>query len=342
MRKGDCKMNEKLTIAVPTYNRATELKSLLQEILQQLAEVAPGFAAVRVSDNASTDSTREAVAGLSEDFLRRGSRLDYVRNDENVGFSRNVDRAVKGASGEWVVIMGDDDSFEEGTLSYLERVFGEHPELDALLLGNRRYDADLSTALEPLREDSSSLELFVDGSDYIRKFHAFPPALVSGYYIRRTSWIASRAEEFDYSISIHMLTLTRMMADRATVAVSNRSSVKYRADQKNSTWPGDSLYPFRFWLDALLASKMLRKECARDVFGILNKVAYRVLAYYVIRQKVLQHKFDRRQFENFYLRAKSGVNRYSLIILIMRFVPNWLAKLSFKGLVEKTEHYTVD
>lgn len=342
MYDGDADMKERITIAIPTYNRVAELKTLLQAIQKQLSDVTPGFVAVRVSDNASTDNTMGLVESLRTEFSRLGSRLDYVRNAENVGFSRNVHRAVAGSCGEWVVIMGDDDSFETGTLAYLERILSDHPEIDALLLRSSRYDSNLLSVIEPLKDGSDRIDFFPDGSDYIRKFRSFPPALVSGYCIRRLSWVSARAEEFAYSISIHMLTLTRMMVNRATVAVSNRPSVKYRSDQQNSSWPQDPLYPFRFWLDALLASKMLRRDSDSDIFCLLSESSCRVLAYYVIRQKVLRHRFDKKLFDDFYRRAKSGFNRYSLIIFVMNFMPSWLARLVFKGLVERTECHTVD
>ena len=84
-----------LTIAIPTYNRSMCLNELLKDILLQLQSVDKGFVRVLVSDNASNDGTMDVVKRFDEDFKSVGSELIYRRNDVNIGFSPNVDFAVR-------------------------------------------------------------------------------------------------------------------------------------------------------------------------------------------------------------------------------------------------------
>lgn len=91
----------RLTVAIPTYNGAATVGQALESVLVQAG---PGVE-VLVCDNCSSDLTEAAVEGVR----RKYPALKYFRNDENVGFDRNVDLAMKRASGDFVWLLGDDD-----------------------------------------------------------------------------------------------------------------------------------------------------------------------------------------------------------------------------------------
>lgn len=117
-----------LTIAVPTYNRIRYLTELLPEICTQV-EVAmkAGYPIeVLVSDNCSTDGTREMVEGLQ----RTWGSLTYVVNETNVGGDRNFLLCVERARGTYVWLFGDDEVLEKGALLRLCRILDDKkPEL---------------------------------------------------------------------------------------------------------------------------------------------------------------------------------------------------------------------
>jgi glycosyltransferase involved in cell wall biosynthesis len=112
-----------LTIAIPTYNRSQCLTSLLEILVPQLG----GETRVEliVSDNASQDETAEIIRGYQE----RGAKIEYRRNETNVGADANFVRCFEQARGEYVWIFGDDDIIVPGGLREVLR----HLEL-------RRYD----------------------------------------------------------------------------------------------------------------------------------------------------------------------------------------------------------
>lgn len=102
-----------LTIAIPTYNRSDLLCQLLDCLRQQIR----GRPEVRllISDNASTDATRELV----EKELRSGTPLDYVRNSENIGPDGNFLQCYERAGGKYVWMISDDDLLRPGTIDRL-------------------------------------------------------------------------------------------------------------------------------------------------------------------------------------------------------------------------------
>lgn len=98
-------MTPKLSICIPTRNRARYLEELLERIYYQDAH---GIDVV-VSDNASTDKTNEVCARYAN--LIRGFR--YYRNTTNIGAVPNLRQVMRMARGEWVWPMGDDDVLED-------------------------------------------------------------------------------------------------------------------------------------------------------------------------------------------------------------------------------------
>jgi len=95
-----------LTIAIPTYNRATPLKRLLDNIESQASEFKDKVE-ICISNNGSTDNTREVVLNFKEkypDYL-----IKYSENEKNLGFDRNILKVVSMAEGEFVWPLADDE-----------------------------------------------------------------------------------------------------------------------------------------------------------------------------------------------------------------------------------------
>jgi glycosyltransferase domain-containing protein len=92
----------KVSIGIPTYNRAEMLKRSVESALHQDYENIE----VIVSDNASTDQTKEICRFYYEKF---GSRIKYFRQSENLGPTANFSKVLEMASGELFMWLGDDD-----------------------------------------------------------------------------------------------------------------------------------------------------------------------------------------------------------------------------------------
>src|SRR5690349_22831899 len=89
----------RVTVVIPTYNRARFLPGAIDSVLAQTF----GDFRLLVADNASTDET-EAIVARYED-----PRIDYVRRDENLGITANHNLALRDVSTEYCLIVPDDD-----------------------------------------------------------------------------------------------------------------------------------------------------------------------------------------------------------------------------------------
>jgi Glycosyl transferase family 2 len=88
-----------VTIAIPTFNRASWLKDC---ILSALSQTYHHFE-ILVSDNASTDETQQVLREFSD------RRLRIVRQQTNIGLLPNWNACLAGAKGDYVIFVSDDD-----------------------------------------------------------------------------------------------------------------------------------------------------------------------------------------------------------------------------------------
>lgn len=112
-------MPYKLSICIPTYNRAKYLPELLDSIIEQVDANNP--VEICISDNASEDNTTELVNKYKEKY----PHIVYFKWPSNMGADRNFLKVVEIASGEYCWLMGSDDKLTPGALekiiSYLDR-----------------------------------------------------------------------------------------------------------------------------------------------------------------------------------------------------------------------------
>ena len=110
-----------LTIAIPTYNRSSQLSLLLRTLAPQIAELPQ--VELLISDNASPDDTEAVV----NSFIAEGLRCRYIRNPINLDADPNFLQCYQQASGTYVWIFGDDDYIFPGTLNCLVQHLASKP-----------------------------------------------------------------------------------------------------------------------------------------------------------------------------------------------------------------------
>jgi glycosyltransferase involved in cell wall biosynthesis len=91
----------RLTVGLPVYNGDAFLAEALESVLNQTYTDWQMI----ICDNASTDRTGE----ICRDFAARDSRIRYVRNEENIGLSRNHNKAFQLSNSELFKWVAHDD-----------------------------------------------------------------------------------------------------------------------------------------------------------------------------------------------------------------------------------------
>ena len=98
-----------VTIAIPTYNRLSFLRQAIDSALSQThANIQ-----VVVSDNASDDGTADFVASI------RDPQLLFLRQKSNIGMLRNWNACLERATGDFFLLLSDDDYLEKSAIEQL-------------------------------------------------------------------------------------------------------------------------------------------------------------------------------------------------------------------------------
>jgi abequosyltransferase len=102
-----------LSITIPTWNRAKYLALSLSQLTRELAHLSDrSEIEILVSDNASDDDTQ----GVVQAAIAGGLPVRYVRNASNIGSDHNIAQCFNLASGDYVMLLGDDDLFVDDAL----------------------------------------------------------------------------------------------------------------------------------------------------------------------------------------------------------------------------------
>lgn len=140
----------KLSICIPTYNRAKNLENCLNSIIICKKNCDLIFQ-ICISDNNSTDETQEIIqkAQLSID-------IKYHRNSENLGIPRNFLNVVSMADGDFIWLIGDDDLLLPYTIPKLYGLINNHPNVDFFYVNSYHLTTDYLKKF-PAPFDTSSL-----------------------------------------------------------------------------------------------------------------------------------------------------------------------------------------
>ena len=151
--------NPLVTIAIPTFNRASWLKDCITSALSQTYQ---NFE-VLVSDNASTDETEQVLGDFSD------RRLRVVNQEKNIGLIRNWNACLAEARGQYVVLVCDDDRIAPWLLERCVGLINQEPDIPIVLTLN-----DSHSILEDRTWPATSSQILQtgiwDGTDILAEY----------------------------------------------------------------------------------------------------------------------------------------------------------------------------
>lgn len=124
-------MPKRLTIAIPTYNRAHRLDRQIAWLYKAIQGI-ENHCEIIISDNCSTDETPDIVAKWQAQFPP--GVLQSKRNTENVGLIGNMVCCINAATADYVWTIGDDDPIDDDAVSYILETLNKTSDLTLLIL----------------------------------------------------------------------------------------------------------------------------------------------------------------------------------------------------------------
>lgn len=128
------RLNDKLGVYIPTYNRSDKLRECLDSFIPQVREY--GFP-IYVSDNGSEDGTEEVVNEEAKDY----ENIVYHRNSANLGYAGNLASVLQLGATEFAWVFADDDLIAEGAIDEITKHLAE---CDFLQINASIFNKDFS------------------------------------------------------------------------------------------------------------------------------------------------------------------------------------------------------
>ena len=162
-------IEKKLTICIPTYNRAKFIERQLtffEEEFKNNQHLAEHVNCI-VADNASSDNTAEFLSRYNEE----NNFFEYQTNSDNLGLVGNIVNLLGLSRTEYVWFVSDDDDLKPGIVKKILEIISSSNNLDFILLnisvlGKKNFQgkSGLRTdakkaAMEVFREHYGSLVL---------------------------------------------------------------------------------------------------------------------------------------------------------------------------------------
>jgi len=112
-----------VSIVIPTYNRANDLKEAMDSILAQT--VTPKE--VIIVDDSDNDETENLVRQMMDDFKNKTIRLEYIYNEieKSLTIARNI--GAEHSKGDIVLFLDDDVILGKNYIEEILRVYREIP-----------------------------------------------------------------------------------------------------------------------------------------------------------------------------------------------------------------------
>jgi abequosyltransferase len=264
-------MGIKLSICIPTYNRAKFLPDLLDSIVKQIDDNNKNIIEVVISDNASKDNTEEVI----ESYRSKIPNLTYFRWDENKGADRNFIKVVELAKGEYCWLMGSDDVIEEGGINYVLDFLEKNKNISGIIR-HRGLIFEYYLKKDAVFKDKESI------------FYYFFPyfGYISGQVVNRSLWNQTLEESKElidnyFNAYVHVYLISKMILKNPLWGYIKKSLVGYRSG--NDSFLSELGFLKRMYIDIIGYEKI-----SGDVLGRDNEL-YKSINEQVLKKLVLGH-----------------------------------------------------
>lgn len=246
-------MSYRLSICIPTFNRAEFLNLTLSNIIPLInADIE-----IVIMDGASTDDTSKIV----QKWKNLCPSINYVQGDINNGVDADLASCVEFARGEYCWLMSSDDLFLETSI---KRVMQEINEKNyTVLLGCR---VDCSKEMKPLgnqhwikHTDHATTFNFFNSDDFILYFDQVDSlgalfSYISSIIIHRQSWMnVKNGNKFFGTNYAHVFRIFEMLKKNGSMRYIDEPLVLCRMD--NDSFSSEGLVK-RFKIDYVGYSKI--------------------------------------------------------------------------------------
>ncbi|MFC5760075.1 MULTISPECIES: glycosyltransferase family 2 protein [unclassified Rhizobium] len=193
----------KLSICLPTFNRAVFLDKALRYFVTDYK--IPYKYEIVISDNASTDNTREVV----DRYIEKGLPIRYFRREENLGYEPNLSSAFRHARGEYNIYLADDDMLIIGGIVNTIKYLDANPDVTACYapwyLHDEVQKVDQTLFYDVKADTKYERRNFLGVFAFLVESHVFPEIGIYRASALRSAWVPRYFSYWAFSHLAHYL-----------------------------------------------------------------------------------------------------------------------------------------
>ncbi|MBW2974181.1 glycosyltransferase family 2 protein [Candidatus Woesearchaeota archaeon] len=325
-----------ISVCIPTYNSARFLDDSIGSVIGQLDKENMGCVEICVSDNASTDNTKEVVRRW------RGKapvRILYKCNKRNLGADRNFINAVGMAKGRFCWLLGSDDIIKKGGINYALSIIRKNLSADIFVLSRHCYDISLKKIIpdsDPLKKRFNRNVLFKDPYDAVRNT-ASSVSFISILLFNRKRWNDVRDyEDMLGTLYIHIYKMLAMMKKGARVMYVRKEIVGWRS--ANDYYLRKLKYFGRLRMDVVGYSRIAAKafgKNSREYRSIMNDfMGVHLKSHTIAGIKLTRNEKLRKGIFKLYFRYLGEFPKFWVTIFPFMLVPtsvyDLMSKIAYK------------
>ena len=134
----------KISICIPTFNRANNLLNCLESIVLNINTSTVDYE-VCISDNCSNDDTEVIIRSFQNKIP-----INYYKNSLNIGRVKNYLNVVQMATGGFIWLIGDDDLLLPNAIFEIDRLISSNKDIDFFYINSYCLKLDyLSSFTQP-------------------------------------------------------------------------------------------------------------------------------------------------------------------------------------------------
>lgn len=159
-KKIEDKPSLKISVCMPVYNGAKVISPTIRSILSQSY---PNFDLIIVND-CSKDNSEEVVKSFKD------KRINYYKNEKNLGYSGNIEKCRQKASGDILYLMGQDDILAKDAFLNTINAFQKSSDIGAVTRPYYWFDEEIEKpvrAKKQLNPDNDEIVTIKDNPERI-------------------------------------------------------------------------------------------------------------------------------------------------------------------------------
>lgn len=267
-----------LSICIPTYNRLSELKECLDSVFAQNNSKLEIF----ISDNSTNNATQDYV----DSIMANHTNLKYKHNTENLGADGNFLQCLQMASGQYVMLLADDDKLKDDCIEKIFDFIIQEKEVDFIELNSIKFDNQgnySDTAFMP----NDEVKIYKDAE--LNEFFSrmgIMLTFVSTMVFNKKSFATLESPQEYFNSSLLQTHIAIACMQRLHKAAVIPTAVVYgRADNSS----GYNIYEvfIKNWRNVLfktaLPKKIIDKNTAKSIFSETIKS---FVSGYLVREKI--------------------------------------------------------